>query len=270
MVNLMFIPMALFIPAIVAVEGENLTNTQCEDGWSDETSVGLGCLLFEMKTREFNDSKMFCKNQESALIELVTELQLKHLSNLLKNVSGDATYWRWRVGAVTVKEQVWRWIESGAPVQEWAWGRLYPSNRNDTTNLVFRLFLEDNSYYGVDVPKDYFARTVCQKPPAETTTPITDTTNGEDSGESDTVPLVAGISAGVAIIVIVVAVIAYTAYWHYHDKKVWARTGGTRPPKFGPSTDYCEGYYGDDRPRRRGLNEVIDHLPVDHSNQSYF
>ena len=88
------------------------------------------------------------------------------------------------------------------------------------------------------------------------TVPSVGATNGEDSGESDTVPLVAGISAGVAIIVIVVAVIAYTAYWHYHDKKVWARTGGRRPPKFGPSTDYCDGYYGDDRPRRRGLNEV--------------
>ena len=58
------------------------------------------------------------------------------------------------------------------------------------------------------------------------------------------------------IIVIVVAALGYIAYHQYQDKKAWAMVGGRRPPKFGPSTDYCEGYYGDDRPRRRGLNEV--------------
>ena len=60
------------------------------------------------------------------------------------------------------------------------------------------------------------------------------------------------------IIVIVVAALGYIAYWQYQDKKAWAMVGGRRPPKFGPSTDYCEGYYGDDRPRRIGLNEVED------------
>jgi len=58
---------------------------------------------------------------------------------------------------------------------------------------------------------------------------------------------------GVVIIMIVVTVVAYQ---RYQDKKAWAMVGGKRPPKFGPSTDYCDGYYGDDRPRRRGLNEV--------------
>ena len=45
---------------------------------------------------------------------------------------------------------------------------------------------------------------------------------------------------------------------------------GRRPPKFGPSTDYCEGYYGDDRPRRRGLNEVEPRQRSTLSNQFYF
>ena len=72
------------------------------------------------------------------------------------------------------------------------------------------------------------------------------------------------------IIVIVVAALGYIAYHQYQDKKAWAMVGGRRPPKFGPSTDYCEGYYGDDRPRRRGLNEVEPRQRSTLSNQFYF
>ena len=189
---------------------------------------------------------------------------MNQVSNLLKNASDDISYYaryhRWWGGAVQVgpeQDGNWTWIESGAPVQNWAWGRLYPGSRNDTNNFVFQFFTAEDKYYGVDKSSDYFALPVCQKAPSgETTTLITDTTNGEDFGKPDTVPLIAGIFAGVVIIVIVVTVIVYSAYRQYQDKKAWAMVGGTRPPKFGPSTDYCEGYYGDDRPRRRGLNDV--------------
>ena len=79
------------------------------------------------------------------LIELETELQLKQISNLLKNVSYEyARYDRWWGGAVQVgpeQDGNWIWIESGAPVQKWAWGRLYTgSRRNDTNNFVFQFF----------------------------------------------------------------------------------------------------------------------------------
>ena len=264
--------MALLLQAIVAVRGENSTNTKCEDGWSDETSVGLGCILADKRAVfNFAQANEYCKAQDSRLIELVTELQMKHVSNLLKNVSRSKPTDQWWGGAVQVgpeQDRNWTWIESGAPVQDWAWGANYPGNFNDRNNFIFQLFQDVSGnlsyYYGRDVREDSIYYPVCQKPmPTPTTTPATINTtdpttdiNGKDSGEADTVPLIAGISAGVVIIVIVVAVIAYTAYWHYHDKKVWARTGGRRPPKFGPSTDYCDGYYGDDRPRRRGLNEV--------------
>ena len=72
----------------------------------------------------------------------------------------------------------------GAPVQNWAWGRLYPgSGRNDTNNFVFQFFQYVDKQYGVDKSSDYFALPVCQKPLiGETTTPITDTNNAEDSG----------------------------------------------------------------------------------------
>ena len=171
----MFIRMVLFIPAIVAVRGERVTNTQCEDGWFDESSVGLGCLLFD-KTRilYFDDAKAFCKNQDSRLNELETELQLKQISNLLKNVSYSyARYDRWWGGAVQVgpeQDGNWTWIESGAPVQNWAWGRLYPGSRNDTNNFVFQFFNAEDKYYGVDKNSDSYYFPVCQKPFVETTT----------------------------------------------------------------------------------------------------
>ena len=68
------------------------------------------------------------------------------------------------------------------------------------------------------------------------------------------VPLIAGISSAVAVVILVL--VGVCAYRRHQDAQAWARTGGRRPPKFGPSFDYCEGYYGDDRPRRLGLNEV--------------
>ena len=96
MVNFIFIQMALLLQAIVAVRGENPTNTKCEDGWSDETSVGLGCILADKRAVfNFAQANDFCKAQDSRLIELVTELQMKHVSNLLKNVSRSKNTDQW-------------------------------------------------------------------------------------------------------------------------------------------------------------------------------
>ena len=58
------------------------------------------------------------------------------------------------------------------------------------------------------------------------------------------------------VLLLVVAVLAFRQYQHYQDKQARARVGPRRPPKFGPSFDYCEGYYGDDRPGRRQLNNI--------------
>ena len=68
------------------------------------------------------------------------------------------------------------------------------------------------------------------------------------------VALIAGISSGVAVVLLLV--VAVFAYRQYQDKQARARVGPRRPPKFGPSFDYCEGYYGDDRPGRRQLNNI--------------
>ena len=59
------------------------------------------------------------------------------------------------------------------------------------------------------------------------------------------------------VLLLVVAVLAFRQYQHYQDKLAQAGLGPRRPPKFGPSFDYCEGYYGDDRPGRRQLNNIV-------------
>ena len=59
----MFVLTLLSMSAIVC--GENLTDTKCEDGWFDESSVGLGCLFIEKRIRlDFDDAKTFCKNHD--------------------------------------------------------------------------------------------------------------------------------------------------------------------------------------------------------------
>ena len=67
------------------------------------------------------------------------------------------------------------------------------------------------------------------------------------------VPLIAGISSAVAVVILVL--VGVCAYRRHQDAQAWARTEN-RPPKFGPSVDYCEGYYGDDRPGRIQLNNI--------------
>ena len=70
------------------------------------------------------------------------------------------------------------------------------------------------------------------------------------------VALIAGICSGVAVVLLlVVTVLTFRQYQHHQDKLAQA-PGPRRPPKFGPSFDYCEGYYGDDRPGRRQLNNI--------------
>ena len=106
MINLLFILPLLSIPAIVRGDNENLTNTKCEDGWLDETSVGLGCLLLERRTLTFDEANNFCKDSDSRLIELEIQTQLNQVSNLLKNASDDISYYAryhpWWGGAVQV------------------------------------------------------------------------------------------------------------------------------------------------------------------------
>ena len=68
------------------------------------------------------------------------------------------------------------------------------------------------------------------------------------------VPLIAGISS--AVVVVILVLVGVCAYRRHQDAQAWARTGNRRPPKFGPSVDYCEGYYGDDRPGRIQLNNI--------------
>ena len=65
------------------------------------------------------------------------------------------------------------------------------------------------------------------------------------------VGLIAGISS--SVLVVLLLVVAVLAYRQYQDKQARARVGPRRPPKFGPSFDYCEGYYGDDRPASTSL-----------------
>ena len=178
MVNFIFIQMALLLQAIVAVRGENSTNTKCEDGWSDETLVGLGCILADKRAVfNFAQANEYCKAQDSRLIELETELQMKHVSNLLKNVSGDNLN-QWWGGAIQVgpeQDRNWTWIQSGAVVQNWTWGAGYPGNNNNETNhFIFQQYQDilsrNRSYHGRDVSKDWYYYPVCQKLSMETTT----------------------------------------------------------------------------------------------------
>ena len=114
MITVLTIPTLLI--SIVFARGVKSNSGECEDDWFDENAVGLGCLLIypadspNQESLIFEDAQKFCKNKNSRLVELETILQLKRVSQLLKNATGAFTSFNWWGGAMqTGKEEDRNW-----------------------------------------------------------------------------------------------------------------------------------------------------------------
>ena len=73
-----FVVFPLLTSVITEGAAVSLSLTSCEAGWSDGTSVGLGCLYFERgESMTYSDAKQYCNNRDSNLLELETEDQME-------------------------------------------------------------------------------------------------------------------------------------------------------------------------------------------------
>ena len=205
----MILPLMISISTLlisVAIASEdNLDNGQCEDGWFDEHSLGLGCIFIYPGSFTVDQAKDFCKVKNSSLIELDTKNQLDRVSVLLKN--GFSPPNKWWGGAAQVgpeEDRNWRWIESGKPVEDWAWVPGEPGPGENDNHFIFDYRASENeSYYGADFKKNNPAFPVCQRPQIST---INGGQSGELSGGAETptsssLPLIAGASAGGFVVV---------------------------------------------------------------------
>ena len=125
--------------------------SECDPGWIDASSVGLGCLWFDTSAKSYSDATIFCENMDSSLIEIDTPLQMNFTTEKLKTISETAKWqnfegyqWKaWWGGATDEeKEGTWTWA-SGKPVESFVWGPGQPSN---TYNQDYFCFSIDNRY----------------------------------------------------------------------------------------------------------------------------
>ena len=243
MITVLTIPTLLI--SIVFARGVKSISGECEEGWFDENAVGLGCLLIypadspNQESLFFEDAQKYCKDKASRLIELETKLQLKRISNLLKNVTGTFTSFNWWGGALRIGNEEgrnWRWIESDEPVQDWAWGPSEPGSGKDDKFFAFHYFPSLNeSYFGADFKMKQYLFPVCQRP----------ATNGRKSGDlsgdiktqtsSLSIPLIAVASAGGLVVICFILGTVWCFKKRNSDREIVEKN-----EMYGKQEDYCD------------------------------
>ena len=68
------------------------STSECDTGWIDASSVGLGCLWFDTSAKSYSDATIFCENMDSSLIEIETPLQMNFTTEKLKTISETAKF----------------------------------------------------------------------------------------------------------------------------------------------------------------------------------
>ena len=205
-----FFTIPSLIISIASARGGS-TSRECENDWFDENAVGLGCLLIypadspNQESLFFEDAQKYCKDKASRLIELETKLQLKRISNLLKNVTGTFTSFNWWGGALRIGNEEgrnWRWIESDKPVQDWAWGPSEPGSGKDDKFFAFQYFpLLNESYFGADFKMKQYLFPVCQRPATNERKSRDLSGDIKTQTSSLSIPLIAVASAGGLVVI---------------------------------------------------------------------
>ena len=89
MILRLLVSISTLLISVANASEDNSSNGQCEDGWFDECSIGLGCLFIYRGSSTFDQARVFCKERNSSLIELDSKNQLDRVSVLLKTESGQ-------------------------------------------------------------------------------------------------------------------------------------------------------------------------------------
>ena len=122
----------------------------CDSGWIDGRSVGLGCIFISDSGMNYATSIQFCSDKESHLIEIHSPQQREFVASRLS----VNTFW---VGATNPNEKTtWYWTVSGEVVKDFIWNTGEPG-----TEYKF-LCLANSGFYGHDCT-DNTRYPICQK-----------------------------------------------------------------------------------------------------------
>ena len=137
---------------------------ECEEGWTDGGSVGLGCLLFNQEGKTHDWAAMVCQDLGGHLVEIHSLPQLEFLRSELKSLEADiGPHDWWTGGSDAGREGQWYWQTSLTPVDSfvWYWPEGHPM---DITSLNYLTLFSSMDYMGVEYPFDLAAPyAICQK-----------------------------------------------------------------------------------------------------------
>ncbi|CAC5422424.1 unnamed protein product [Mytilus coruscus] len=130
-------------------------NTDCPAHW--DLFEG-NCYFFSQDQKSWHDSKVYCEEQQSMLVEVISDTE----NNFLKGKTEEhiPSYW---IGATDIEtEGVWIWDTSQTVVTFTDWFPGQPDNNVDSQNCLH--LVKEYGYKWDDYPCERLHAFVCEKP----------------------------------------------------------------------------------------------------------
>jgi len=136
-------------------------DSACQEGWVDATSVGLGCLHFDIwNYYTWEEARLHCVEQGARLVEIYNKEQQETMVTAI-NAVGYRTWWNGatRQPHLDSPSPAWYWIDSMVEVEQFGWGKDKPSGQvdHDCAFLYYGL-----GYDWMDAPCTSSYKAVCQ------------------------------------------------------------------------------------------------------------
>ena len=133
----------------------------CQEGWIDTTSVGLGCLHFDIwNYYTWEEARLYCTEMGGRLVEIYNQEQQEVIVTAIHGV-GYRTWWNGatRQARLDSPHPAWYWADSMVELEQFGWGEDKPSGKEDH-DCAFM-------YYGIgfdwmDAPCHDSYKAVCQ------------------------------------------------------------------------------------------------------------
>ena len=142
-------PLLIFLVTNLLLSTTEGNQLSCDNGWEDGHSVQLGCLKIQKTTTKltFSQSKHECAKNNSQLVEILTEDQMKFIVKKMENKCGSEVC-EWWGGANKKSGGTWIWEESGNLVASFIWENGTEPTVTDTSVQYSSCFKSILDYQG--------------------------------------------------------------------------------------------------------------------------
>merc|ERR1712179_256552 len=159
---------ALFLGAFTAANTHTITGSQseeetrgsCPSGWTDGSSVGMGCLLFDSSQGyTWDKANDFCHSNGANLVEIRSVGAMEYVKMMLDFIDDheNPQYW-WTSGTDLGVENRWVWQVSLQEVGPYVW---FSGQPNADGNCLY--LHPDKNYMGGDADCANQYRPICEQ-----------------------------------------------------------------------------------------------------------